>query len=193
MESNFEKFAHRAITKESQLKINLEMSISDIIQLVSLFIIGVSLIAVARSNRRMTQSMRSSTLQAMITEMNKLRQVRAENPSLERSLFTARQNWTDSQIQHHLAAVQLANIFEWAFFARRDGLIESDVWESWVETWRSVILASDPLRDAFTDSVWTLGRSTEVSVMLQGLIAGNGEIQDPIRVKSRVWEKIVGV
>lgn len=193
MESNFEKFAHRAITKESQLKINLEMSISDIIQLVSLFIIGVSLIAVARSNRRMTQSMRSSTLQAMITEMNKLRQVRAENPSLERSLFTARQNWTDSQIQHHLAAVQLANIFEWAFFARRDGLIESDVWESWVETWRSVILASDPLRDAFTDSVWTLGRSTEVSVMLQELIAGNGEIQDPIRVKSRVWEKIVGV
>lgn len=78
------------------MKINLEISISDIIQLVSLLIIGVSLIAVARSNRRMTQSMRSSTLQAMITEMNKLRQSRAENPSLERSLFTARQNWTDS-------------------------------------------------------------------------------------------------
>jgi hypothetical protein len=175
------------------VNISPEVSISDISQILSLIIVGVSLVAVARSNRRMSQSMRSSTLQAMITEMNKLRQARSDNPDLERSLFSARKDWTDSQIEHHLAAVQLANIFEWAFLARRDGLIELDVWDSWVETWRSVILASEPLKLSFTDAVWTLGRSPEVSQQLTLLVNGTGKIADPVRKKSRLWERLVGV
>jgi hypothetical protein len=175
------------------LTISPEISISDISQILSLIIVGISLVAVARSNRRMSQSMRSSTLQAMITEMNKLRQSRSDNPELERALFSARKEWTDSQIEMHLAAVQLANIFEWAFLARRDGLVELDVWDSWVETWRSVILASEPLKLSFTDSVWTLGRSPEVSHQLTLLVNGTGKIADPLRKKSRLWERLVGV
>lgn len=168
-------------------------SIADICGVVSVLAICISLISVSRSNRRLSQSMKLTTLQAMVGEMNNLRQARAENPNLERSLFEARAEWSDTQIQHHLTAVQLANIFEWAYLARRDGLIEKDVWDSWVDTWRSVILASKPLRSAFTESVWTLGRSAEITVQLNALVSGSSAVLDPIRQKKSLWEKIVGI
>lgn len=158
---------------------NGTFSIADIASLLSLVALAISLLSVAQSNRRLSRSMHLSTLQSMVTEMNQLRQNRADNPDLERSLFESRKDWSDTEIQHHLTAVQLANIFEWAFLARRDGLIDKDIWDSWVETWRSVILASTPLREAFTDTVWTLGRSPQITVELRALVTGDSGISDP--------------
>ena len=67
--------------------------------------------------------MRLDNLQSMVGEMNQIRRTRAENPDLERALFDKRNTWDDERINTNLMAVQLANIFEWAYFARRDGLI----------------------------------------------------------------------
>jgi len=171
------------------VKLSNEISISDITQVFSLIAVFISLIAVARSNKKLSSSLRLSTLQAMVTEMNKLRQSRAENPELERSLFTSRSDWSDTEIQHHLAAVQLANIFEWAFLARRDGLIELDVWDSWVETWRSVILSSDSLKASFTDPIWTFGRSPEIALQLTALVSGKEVITDPFKSPTKGRDK----
>ncbi|MEI6649018.1 MAG: hypothetical protein WCO08_05175 [Actinomycetes bacterium] len=125
--------------------------------------------------------MRLSNLQAMVGEMNEVRRLRATMPEVEKSLFVDRRDFTDLEISQNLIAVQLANIFEWAFLARRDGLIEKDVWESWVETWRSVILSSQPLRDLFTPTVWTFGRMNDMTAILEQLVQGTGAIQDPYR------------
>lgn len=159
----------------------MNITIADIAGVVSALAVCISLIMVAASNRKLSQSMKLANMQAMISEMNTLRRLRADEPDLERSLFPDREAWTDTEIQHNLTAVQLANVFEWAYFARRDGLIEKDVWDSWVETWRSVILASEPLRQAFQSSVWTFGRSDAVSSELNKLISLSGPISDPHR------------
>jgi len=172
---------------------NPEIAIADITGTLSLLAVCLSLVAVARSNRKLTQSMQLSTLQAMISEMNGLREMRSENPDLERSLFDSRESWSDTQIQHNLTAVQFANIFEWAYIARRDGLLEQQVWDSWVETWRNVILASRPLRESFTDNVWTFGRTPEVAAELNQLVSGSGLISDPCKRKNRFWSRIAGV
>lgn len=175
------------------MQFDKNISLSDIAAVLSLVAVCISLVAVARSNVRLEKSLKLSTLQAMITEMNNLRQVRAENPNLERSLFESRKEWSDLEIQHNITAVQLANIFEWAYIARRDGLLEKDVWDSWVQTWRSVILSSEPLRNAFKDSVWTFGRSTEISHELTKLVNSSGEIDDPHKPRSGLWQKLTGV
>lgn len=170
-----------------------KFSISDIAGVISVIAVCISLVAVARSNRKLTQSMRLSTLQAMVNEMNGLRQNRSDNPDLERSLFESRSQWSDRQIQHHLTAVQLANIFEWAYLARRDGLLEKDVWDSWVETWRAVILASESLQKSFHSEVWTFARSPEIAAQLNSLVNGSHSIEDPIRAKQGFWAKLIGV
>lgn len=164
-----------------------------IVELVGAIAIIVSLVALARSNSKLGASVRLSTLQSMVAEMNALRRDRAENPDLERSLFDTRTDWDDLQIQHHMAAVQLANVFEWAYLARRDGLLELDVWESWVETWRSVILASEPLRNSFSSTVWTFGRSPEVAACLDELVHGSGDVADPVRDRSGLVARIAGI
>ena len=129
----------------------------------------------------------------MIAEMNQLRRNRAANPDLERTLFDSRADWSDLQIQQHMSAVQLANVFEWAYLARREGLIEADVWRSWVETWRAVILGSEPLRNSFTPNVWTFGREHHMAQVLDALITGTGEVPDPLQDKSRFARKIAGI
>lgn len=168
------------------------ISVADITGIISILAVCLSLVAVARSNRKLVQSMRLSTLQAMVSELNNLRQNRSQHPDLERSLFEGRKDWSDLEIQHNLTAVQLANVFEWAFVARRDGLLDKDVWESWVETWRSVILASESLRLAFTLSVWTFGRAPEISVELTKLVNGSGVILDPFKKSSTFWQRLTG-
>ena len=164
--------------------------VSTAISTLSMLALFLSLIAVARSNSKLADSMRLTNLQAMVVEMNQLRRFRATDTEVERSLFEDRVNWTDTQIHHNLVAVQLANIFEWAYLARRDGLIELDVWDSWVETWRSVILASEPLRKAFTPTVWTFGRSKDTLAALTLLVEGTGIISDPLRVQSGLGSRI---
>lgn len=163
-----------------------------IIELFGALALIISLVAVARSNRRVAASVRMSNLQAMLVEMNGLRRLRSDDPSLERSLFDTRTGWSDLQIKQNLMAVQLANILEWAFLARRDGLLERDVWESWVTTWRTVILASEPLRATLQDSVWTFGRSPEMKSVLDEVLSGTGDIPDPIRKTSRAAEWLTG-
>ncbi|MEI8067151.1 MAG: hypothetical protein WCH42_07480 [Actinomycetes bacterium] len=155
--------------------------ISTVISTLSLLALFLSFLAVARSNRQLAKSMRLSNLQAMVVEMNQIRRLRASTPNLERELFENRKEWSDLQISQNLMAVQLANIFEWAYLARRDGLIEKDVWESWVETWRSVILSSESLRKSFTSSVWTFGRMNDLTKTLTDLVQGAGSIGDPFR------------
>lgn len=155
--------------------------ISTVISTLSLLALFLSFLAVARSNRQLAKSMRLSNLQAMVVEMNQIRRLRASTPNLERELFENRKEWSDLQISQNLMAVQLANIFEWAYLARRDGLIEKDVWESWVETWRSVILSSESLRKSFTSSVWTFGRMNDLTKTLTDLVQGAGTIGDPFR------------
>ncbi len=155
--------------------------ISTVISTLSLLALFLSFLAVARSNRQLAKSMRLSNLQAMVVEMNQIRRLRASTPNLERELFENRKEWSDLQISQNLMAVQLANIFEWAYLARRDGLIEKDVWESWMETWRSVILSSESLRKSFTSSVWTFGRMNDLTMTLTDLVQGAGTIGDPFR------------
>lgn len=134
--------------------------------------------AIVRSNRQIATASRLDTLQQMVVEMNVIRRLRSDDPDLERSLFAARGTWTDQDIRHHLAAVQLANILEWAYLARKEGLLARDVWESWAETWRSVILASKPLQDSFEASVWTFGRAPETRAALERLVTA-GSVEDP--------------
>lgn len=166
--------------------------ISQLLDLAGLVILVLSFVAVARSNRKLSISMRLNNMQAMVSEMNELRRLRAADPELERALFDSRRDWSDQEINQNLVAVQLANIFEWAYLARRDGLIEKDVWESWVETWRSVILASKPLQEAFTPSVWTFGRQEDVANALNDLVLGEKSIDDPHRGTSKFWAKLTG-
>jgi hypothetical protein len=133
----------------------------------------------AWANRRMAASLRMGTLAQMVGEMNDLRQFRADHPDLERELFEGRRTWSTASVQRHLAAVQLANILEWAYVARRNDLIEKDVWESWASTWRDVILESKSLRASFDASVWTFGRSRRVLADLEQLVSTRQAIPDP--------------
>ena len=155
--------------------------ISTVISTLSLLALFLSFLAVARSNKQLAKSMRLTNLQAMVVEMNQIRRLRASMPDLERELFEDRRDWSDLLINQNLMAVQLANVFEWAYLARRDGLIEKDVWESWVETWRSVILSSESLRKFFTDSVWTFGRMNDLTSVLTNLVKEAGAIDDPYK------------
>jgi hypothetical protein len=129
-----------------------------------------SLIFVTRSNRRLAKTQNLTNLQQILGEMNKLRTYRADHPDLEKALFENRETWGDIKIQQNLMAVQLANIFEWAFFAKREGLLDDDVWRSFIETWKKVILASPPLKDSFVDTVWTFGRDPSVMTKLKDLL-----------------------
>ena len=169
------------------------MEITDAISIATLFALILSFISASRSNKRLSDSIRLDNLQSMVGEMNQIRRTRAENPDLERALFDKRSTWEDKKISTNIMAVQLANIFEWAYFARRDGLIESDVWESWVETWRSVILDSTPMRTLFTDQVWTFGRHPDVAHALTSIIQSKGAIPDPMRKGSRFLKFITGI
>ena len=172
------------------------MTIAEILGIVvngvSALAVVISLFFVVSSNRRLSTSLRLSNMQAMVSEMNELRRLRAQNPDLERELFEKRSDWTALQIEKNLTAVQLANIFEWAYLARRDHLIERDVWESWVLTWRDVIMASESLKASFSDSVWTFGRQADVAKSLGALVKGSGEIPDPARRRSVIQSWIQG-
>lgn len=130
----------------------------------------ISLVLVARSNQRLARAQNLTNLQQILGEMNKLRLYRADHPELERALFKERERWTDTRVQEHLMAVQLANIFEWAFFAKRDGLLREEVWDSWVTTWTEVILISPPLKECFNDKVWTFGREPAVMGEMKALL-----------------------
>lgn len=156
----------------------------DLIQVLLTFVstagVVFSLVSVSRSNKRLAAATQLSTLQAMVSEMNQLRQIRVDNPDLERELFASRKDWSELQIQRNLIAVELANVFEWAYLARRSGIIEKDVWESWVTTWVSMLRGSQPLADSFTDSVWTFGRSPEMAASLNALVRGE-QVADPLR------------
>ncbi len=133
----------------------------------------------------------------MVSEMNVLRNRRADHPALERAMFHSRATWSDDEIREHMLAVELANIFEWAYLARRDGILDRDVWESWAETWRSVILASPPMQKRFTKTVWTFGRASNVFPGIDEFINDRGHLPDPFRPvatsgwKQR-WEQLFG-
>lgn len=153
-----------------------------VLDVISTLAIVVSLLLVARSNRRVAASYRVGTLQEMVSEMNSIRAVRAGDPDLERALFDSRSSWSDEQIRSNLLAVQLANILEWAYLARRDGMLDEDVWNSWVRTWKDVVLASEPLKKLFSETVWTFGRDPEVSSQLTSFVTGQtSSIRDPYR------------
>lgn len=162
---------------------NVTADVLSILQTVMNFIqsgmLFVSLVLVVWSNRHLARSQRLNTLQSMVSEMNTIRQFRAENTQLERALFDARTQWDDLKIQKNIMAVQLANVLEWAYIARRDNMLDKDVWESWVTTWRQVILKSQPLRESFTETVWTFGREPSMSKVLTDLVMSSGPIPDP--------------
>lgn len=141
----------------------------------------ITLYALVRSNRRLSASLRIGTLQQMVAEMNRVRDTRADHPDAERGMFESRRDWSDARIRQHMLAVELANIFEWAYLARREGLIDKDVWESWAETWRDVILASAPMRQSFTSAVWTFGRDPAISGPIREFVANQAPLPDPRR------------
>lgn len=162
---------------------------SVIVSAVSAFALIMTLYALVRSNRRLSASLRIGTLQQMVSEMNVLRNRRADHPAVERGIFAERANWTDDEIRENLLAVELANIFEWAYIARREGFLDSDVWESWAETWRSVILASPPLRNRFTETVWTFARSPAMLTEIMQFIDNPGDLSDPRQRRVSSWWK----
>jgi hypothetical protein len=152
---------------------------ADVAQVTVAAAIVASLLQVALSNRRLAASLRLNSMQQMISELNRLRQVRMNQPDLERSLFPERALWTDEGLRKHLVAVQLANMFEWAYFSRREGLLPADVWLSWIDTWHSVIVSSPGLREAFAESVWTFGREEPARQDLRDLVFATGVRTDP--------------
>jgi len=158
---------------------------SVVVSAVSAFAVVVTLYALVRSNRRLSASLRIGTLQQMVSEMNGLRNRRADHPTMERAMFESRATWTDDQIREYLLAVELANIFEWAYIARREGFLDSDIWTSWAETWRSVILASPPLKKSFTATVWTFARAPAMLAEINGFFNDPSELPDPRRQAAR--------
>lgn len=149
-----------------------------------------TLLSLVRANSHLGSSLRIDTLAHMVSEMNEVRRSRAEHPEVERHMFAGREGWSDEEIRHHLVAVQLANILEWAYLARCQGLLEKDVWESWVDTWRDVIVASEPLQQSFGPAVWTFGRDPVTSTHLRALVSAEGDVTDPIERRSR-WRRVV--
>lgn len=156
---------------------------------VSALAVVLTLYALVLSNRRLSASLRVGTLQQMVSEMNGLRNRRADHPTTERAMFAQRASWTDDEIRENLLAVELANIFEWAYLARREGFLDLDVWESWAETWRSVILASPPLQKRFTETVWTFARSPAILADITRFISQRGHLADPRRRRASSWWK----
>ncbi len=163
------------------------MDASIIFGVINVVAVVASLLLLVRSNGRLAASMRMNTLQQVTNEMNALRTERADRPDLERSLFEGRREWTDLEIQRNLMAVKMANIFEWAYLARRDGLIDADVWTSWAVTWRSFILSSAPMKEAFRESVWTFCRDPKTSAALSDLVEGKSAIGDPHKAWKFGW------
>lgn len=137
-----------------------------------------TLISLVFSIRRESASNRLDTLQRMVSELNELRRYRTAHPDVERSLFPARENWSSGRIAEHLSIVQLANTLEWAYIARREGLLDYEVWQSWVLTWQTVIEPNSTRENLYNDMVWTFGRSGQMSIDLQSLNI-EGTIIDP--------------
>lgn len=147
------------------------MDSSTALDLANLVVLTLTLIFVGWSNLIVAKSVRLNNLQQMVVEMNRIRQARASCPDLERALFGHRAGWTDAEIQSYLVAVQWANILEWAYLARQDGVITASVWQSWAKTWVDVMLASDALRThLLRDEIWTFGRSRKMRDELKRMI-----------------------
>jgi len=149
----------------------------------TLGVIG-ALLATMWANRNLARSIRLNALQQMISEMNRLREQRFHDPNVERAFFPNREKWSDCEIRQNIMAVELANVFEWAYLARRARLIDHDVWTSWAETWRSIIFPSPALRGLFADQnhVWTFCRSSDMESDLRKIVEHQeGRIPDPAR------------
>jgi len=141
------------------------------IGLANLAVLALTLVFIAWSNVNVAKSIRLTNLQQMVVEMNRIRQIRAGNPKLEKALFGGRDAWTDEQIQTYLIAVQWANILEWAYLARQEGAITEPVWRSWAQTWIEVILKSESLKKHFlVDEIWTFGRTPKMRADLMRMI-----------------------
>jgi hypothetical protein len=153
---------------------------------------AVGLIGLVVNMNRTNKVTRLDTLQRMISELNKLRQTRSDHPELERELFPSRKLWTDERIKEHMAIVQLANTLEWAYLARRDGLIDLEVWESWVTTWKSVISTNANEEHLYDSSVWTFGRSGTIFEDLKTITTGNRTIDPYNSFLDRVATVILG-
>jgi hypothetical protein len=157
----------------------------------SFVVLVFSLLYVVRSNNQVANSMRITALQQLLSEMNELRRIRASDIGLEQALFDARKNWDEVTIKKHLMAVQLANILEWAFIARRDGVLSETEWKAWAKTWREVILSSASLKSAFKSEVWTFGRDPGIEDALKHIFDETKPIPDPRSHISR-WKQFFG-
>lgn len=115
----------------------------------------VTIIEMTLETRRLRLAIQSDTTQKMVYMMNDLRNKRLDNPALEKILFAKRKNWSDDEIRRHVFIVELVNIFEWSYLARRDGLIDKETWSQWIKTWRDFIVADDRMKEAFEPSVFT--------------------------------------
>lgn len=101
--------------------------------------------------KRTRETMTVDNYSKIISAMNALRDTRIQVPALERSLFKARQKWSDKKIRKHVYGVGLANIFEWAFLSYNRGLIGEKEWQDWASMWRKVILADESMRRLMAD------------------------------------------
>lgn len=174
------------------------MNIKDLVEILanastalSFLVIIISLVYVIRSNNQVAKSMRVTALQQVLSEMNEIRRIRGADPELEKSLFDSRRNWDDLTIKKHLIAVQLANILEWAYLARRDGLLSQAEWTSWAKTWKDVILSSVSLKSTFQEEVWTFARNPEMAAALKAIFEESGTIEDP-RKNVCGWRQFLG-
>lgn len=154
-----------------------------VVSAIGAVLVGGSLISVAWSNARLARVQNLNNLQQIMGEMNRLREYRSDHPELERELFAERADWSDEKIRGYLLAVQMANIFEWAFIARKRNLLDQMTWDSWVETWQNVIIPNPALRDQFTDKVWTFGRVEPMRSELMRLITVRSVTGNPIETQ----------
>lgn len=157
----------------------------------SFVVVVVSLLYVVRSNNQVAKSMRVTALQQLLSEMNELRRIRGSDAELEKALFDSRKDWDETSIKKHLVAVQLANILEWAFIARRDGVLSESEWKAWAQTWREVILSSSSLKRSFRSEVWTFGRDQRFQESITILFDETKPLPDP-RTRVSRWAKFLG-
>ena len=147
--------------------------------IVGVIIILITLIQLVRSNRQLTRSINQTSLYNILSEMNKIRQVRFENPEIEKKLFPSRKDWNDEKVKKYLLTLQMANVFEWVYIARRQDLISYQEWESWIKTWREVIVDSEELKAHLSDTVWTFARQDAMQRHIRSLFDRSLQITDP--------------
>jgi hypothetical protein len=116
--------------------------------------------------------------------LNNLRNLRINDPNLEKVLFKSREDLPYRDIKRHVYAVEMANIFELMWLSRKAGLVGKSVWDDWFTLWKVVILKDDFMKKTLKNpDIYTFSLSGAYGVIKEVIDEsdgnGNHEIPDP--------------